>query len=105
MRIVFFAAERGMKLTTDTIAAFQFTMDDLKLSDRIGSGSYGEVFKASLKGAVPTTYCTAHVAMCRILWKDRDENTKTSILQTNKHNASWFVCHSLAICFMRKALR
>jgi len=37
-----------MKLATDKISAFQFKMSEMELLEVIGTGSYGEVYKARL---------------------------------------------------------
>jgi hypothetical protein len=46
------AAQHGMKLAGDTIDRFSYTMDEIQLMQRIGSGSYGEVYKGSVRGQI-----------------------------------------------------
>jgi hypothetical protein len=41
-------ATRGMKLASDDINTFQYRMEDIKMKGAIGTGSYGEVYRASL---------------------------------------------------------
>lgn len=41
---------RGMKLASDDIDSFQYSMDEITLNTPIGTGSYGEVYKATLHG-------------------------------------------------------
>lgn len=43
---------RGMKLASDTIEPFQYKMEDIQLKGCIGTGSYGEVYRAVVKGQV-----------------------------------------------------
>lgn len=40
--------ERGMKLTSDDIAKFQYSMNEIIIKGCIGTGSYGEVYKATI---------------------------------------------------------
>jgi len=44
--------EHGMNLGSDDIDSFQFSMDEVKLLAPIGTGSYGEVYKAMVRGKV-----------------------------------------------------
>lgn len=39
---------RGMQLSSDDIGQFNFSMDDIKMRGAIGTGSYGEVYKAEI---------------------------------------------------------
>lgn len=50
--IHFVLAQRGMRLTTDAIGAFQYKVADIKFLEVIGTGSYGEVSKSSINGQI-----------------------------------------------------
>lgn len=43
---------RGMKLASDDIDVFHFKMEDIHLKGAIGTGSYGEVYRAVVRGKV-----------------------------------------------------
>lgn len=43
---------RGMNLASDSIDIFQFKMDDIILKGAIGTGSYGEVYRAQVNGQI-----------------------------------------------------
>eukprot|EP01006_Ploeotia_vitrea_P040268 TRINITY_DN66418_c10_g1_i1.p1 TRINITY_DN66418_c10_g1~~TRINITY_DN66418_c10_g1_i1.p1 ORF type:complete len:1178 (+),score=714.93 TRINITY_DN66418_c10_g1_i1:110-3643(+) len=45
-------ANRGMKLASDDIESFQYSMDEIKLVAPIGTGSYGDVYKATVRNKV-----------------------------------------------------
>lgn len=44
--------ERGMKIASDDITTFSYNMEDIELLNTIGSGSYGEVYKANVRNKV-----------------------------------------------------
>ena len=43
---------RGMNLASDDINSFQFRMDEIVMKGAIGTGSYGEVYRAAVRGKV-----------------------------------------------------
>jgi len=43
---------RGMKLASDDINSFQYRMDEIVMKGAIGTGSYGEVFRALVRGKI-----------------------------------------------------
>ena len=52
---------RGMKLASDDINLFQFKMEDIKMRGAIGTGSYGEVYKAEVNGGQVVAVKKLHV--------------------------------------------
>jgi len=43
---------RGMQLATDDIGSFQYKMEDIHIRGAIGTGSYGEVYRAEVRGRI-----------------------------------------------------
>jgi len=41
-----------MNIASDDIGSFEFKMDEIQLKKAIGTGSYGEVFKAAVRGKI-----------------------------------------------------
>jgi GAF domain-containing protein len=44
--------ERGMKIASDDITTYSYNMEDIEMLNTIGAGSYGEVYKANVRGRV-----------------------------------------------------
>jgi len=44
--------QRGMKLASDAIGSFQYKMEEITLKGAIGTGSYGEVYRAEVGGQI-----------------------------------------------------
>ena len=82
---------RGMKLASDDVTSFQFKMDDLKMRGAIGTGSYGEVYKAELASGEVVAVKKLHVRNLKAEQVDAFCKEASLMCQLNHDNIVGFI--------------
>jgi len=82
---------RGMKLASDAIDSFQYRMEDIKMKGAIGTGSYGEVYRAEVNGGHVVAVKKLHVRNLKAEQVDAFCKEASLMCQLNHPNIVGFI--------------
>jgi hypothetical protein len=82
---------RGMKLASNDIHSFQYRMEDIKMRGAIGTGSYGEVYRAEVNGGQIVAVKKLHVRNLKAEQVDAFCKEASLMCQLNHTNIVGFI--------------